>query len=232
MMDWLVTASNILQKGDGEPKQNASLLSLTKGEREQVMRAIREFEGRWHRRLSKEGEENAPNSEPAGFQGLGLANGLEFLIAGGLLYYDVQAMLLQFAKNAVAASKPQYRVQVMEMKGFATVPLCDVCAVMIRGLRGPQPEAVEEVVQRPAPTTAPTPTPQPQGAPPAVAPTIQRKTRSQAMAESIPDNVSPEFRDIIEKLGPSTAETSAKTRLLHEHRLKEDWDEMVEKKAE
>lgn len=227
MMDWLVTSANTLQKGEGAPQQNANLLSLAKSERELVIRTIREFEGRWRRRLAKEEGENASNSDPAGFRGLGLANGLEFLIAGGLLYYDIQAMLIQFAKNAAAANKTQYHVQAVEVKGFATVPLCDICTVMIKGLRSPQPEVVEEADHR----VAPTQTRPPEAPMPAVAPAVPRRTKSQVMAESVPPNASPQFREIIEKLGPATEETAPKSRPLHEHRLKEDWDELVEKNA-
>ena len=62
-------------------------------------------------------------------------------------------------------------------------------------------------------------------------PATPKKTRVQEAVDEIPPGASKEFVELIKKIGPSNEETAPKTHNLHEHRMKEDWDEMVEEKA-
>jgi hypothetical protein len=234
MMDWLVKASYALRKGEEGPLQIMKMSWLSKEERVSIVGSLEQFESRWHRRLARdEGEAGGPN-ELAGFQGLSLTDGLEFLIAGGLLYYDIQVMLIQYARRAAASRLPQWRVEVKAVGGYAPVAVCDICAGLITGLRGTRPEIVTEVeahVEQRVVPSQPKPSSPPEAPVPEVVPTAPKKTRAQEAADEIPAGASPEFVELIKKIGPSAEETAPKTHNLHEHRLKEDWDEMVEGKA-
>jgi hypothetical protein len=230
MMDWLVKASTALRKQEDAPLQAMKLSWLSKEERESIVKTFEQFEGRWQRRLARDEGAAGSSKELAGFQGLGLADGLEFLIAGGILYYDIQGMLIQYARRAAASRTPQWRVQVVEIGGYAPVAVCDICAGMIRGMRGARPEVEEEVEQKVAPAQ-PRPSHQPEAPVPSAAPAAPKKTRAQEAVDEIPAGASPEFVELIKKIGPSAEDTPAKTHNLHEHRMKEDWDEMVEEKA-
>jgi hypothetical protein len=237
MMDWLVKSSSALRKGDEVSLQSMSLSSLAKGERDQILRLMDQFEARWHRRLAKEEGEAKGANYPAGFQGIGLAEGLEFLIAGGTLYYDVQALLIQIARNAVANSQPKWGVQAYVIEGSQPTSVCDTCAGLIRGFRGAIPQT--EVEPEPEKAAAPALSPQapttghgPTAGKPEIAPVVAKKGKT-AEGIEIPPEASPEFVDLIKKLGPAKKSSESKTtHSLHEHRLKEDWDEMVEKKSE
>jgi hypothetical protein len=232
MMDWLVKASSALRKGDEVALQSMSLSSLAKGERESILRLVDQFEGRWHRRLAKEEGEPKGANYPAGFQGVGLGDGLEFLIAGGVLYYDVQATLIQIARNAVANNQPKWGVKAFAVEGMGQVPACDVCAGLISGLRSAHvEEKAEPEPAKPVPAVVALKSGhRPEGKQEV---TLIAPKRSKAQeATELPPGASPEFVDLIKKLGPSSEENAPKMHGLHEHRLKEDWDEMVENKSE
>ena len=235
MMDWLVKASSALRKGDEAALQSMSLSSLAKGEREQIVRLMDQFEARWRRRLAKEEGDQKGANFPAGFQGTGLADGLEFLIAGGVLYYDVQATLIQIARNAIAGNQPKWAVQSNAIEGYGFVPTCDVCAGLVRGFRGAhpetEPEAEPEKSMAAAQASSMKPSHKPEPAKPEMAPVAKKAKTAEQM--DLPPDSSPEFVDLIKKLGPSgKAAESKQMHGLHEHRLKEDWDEIAENSSE
>jgi len=145
MMDWLVKASYALRKGEEGPLQGMKMSWLSKEERMSIVSSLEQFESRWHRHLARDEGVAGGANELAGFQGLSLTDGPEFLIAGGLLYYDIQVMLIQYARRAAAARLPTWHVEVKAVGGFAPVAVCDICSGMIRGLRGFRPEIVAEV---------------------------------------------------------------------------------------
>jgi len=230
MMDWLVKASFMLRKGEEGQLQNLNLSSLDAPSRQSIVRAIEQFEATWHRRLAREEGQAASSAGAAGFQGLNLGDGLEYLIAGGLLYYDIQAMLIQFARNAAISKLPQWHVQVLTIRGFAPVAVCDVCSLLIQGLRVGR-EAPMEPAHEAAPVEA-KPSHGPEAPVPAVPQVAPKRSKAQAAAEEIPAGASDEFVKLIEKFGPADDADAPKTHYLHEHRLKEDWDEIAEKSAE
>jgi hypothetical protein len=239
MMDWLVKASGILRRGEQGQIQNLNPASLTAAERDSLVKAIEQFEGRWRRQLAKEEGEGAASKDPAGFQGMSLAEGLEFLIAGGILYYEVQAMLIQFARNSLISKMPRWSVQIVEGRWGVHIPMCDVCAGLFQGIRvgrtapgseperpqqvppkpshRPEPEAVQVAAPVPAPVAVPAPAP--------------KHDRAAELAAEIPAGASPEYVELVKKLGPAAGDGSEKPKYLHDHRIKEEWDELVEKQS-
>jgi hypothetical protein len=228
MLDYLADASTKLRKGDGGSLGSVSLSSMDKGQRETIAKMLDLYERKWHRQFAQDN----PLGFPAGFEGLKLADGLEFLINGGLLYYDVQAQLLEFARQIAISSKPKYGVGSVEVKGNPRVSLCNVCESLIKELRVPladRPKAPEraEKPERPAAQALQTPEQRGQKAVAQVAKAVQVEAEPDLTVE----NASPEFVEVVKKIGPATKE-APKTRALHDHRLKEDWDEMLNQKAE
>jgi hypothetical protein len=234
MIDWLAKASAVLRKGEDAAPRGMNLLSMVKADRESLVRTLEQFESRWQRSLGEDTQKGTSTKIPSGFQGLALADGLEFLIAGGLLYYDVQAMLVQFARNTMMSKKPQWRVMVIELKGFANVPVCDICAGLVKGIRGAQLEVTKQTEQQVVETPAQKTPRQPEAVAPIAPQVILKKKAREAVAEPTPD-ASPQFVEIMQKIGAATVEgeeNAAKPRYgLHDHRLKEQWDEIAEKNA-
>jgi len=229
MMDWLSRASVAISKGDEGALQNLNLTSLGNGDRETLARSFELFESHWHRLLAKEEAENGKANYPTGFDGLGLADGVEYLISAGLLYYDAQNMLIQFKKNAETAKRPKFGIRVVQSK-FGPVPLCDVCAGLVVGLRSAETEVVEQpevgIVREPHKRVR---------QPEVVAPVIARPAAKQAQAQTSEDEsslkASPGYLDIVRKLGPSSEEMGPRPTYLHDHRMKEAWDDILEQRA-
>jgi hypothetical protein len=230
MMDWLVKASTMLRNGEQGEIQHLNMASLAAEERESLVKALDQFEGRWRRRLAKEEREEATARDPAGFQGMSLAEGLEFLIAGGLLYYDIQAMLIQFARTALINSMPHWNVQMVEGRWGVQIPMCDVCSGLVVGLRGPRLAAPAEAEHKVA--VPPRLSHKPEPVAPVAAAAAPKRDKADELAEEIPAGASAEYVELVKKLGPAAADAADKTRYLHNHRMKEDWDEMVDGKSE
>jgi hypothetical protein len=111
----------------------------------------------------------------------------------------------------------------VQANGYPPVQLCSVCETLMVGLRAPerrieQPQAAPEAVAEPT-KEAEKPAEAEVVAVPAVA--------AVAETEGVPQSVA----EIMNKLGPATKE-APKTRGLHEHRAKEEWDEVVQKQAQ
>ena len=213
MLDWLAKASSILRDEGQSSEGLDGYAQLDPADRESVLRLIDQFEAKWRRSLVKEGSHDGYAS---GFEGLKLFDGLEFLIAQGLLFYDVRSQLSALAMAKAVAKKPRKSVRMFEANGYPPVPLCSVCESLIMGLRTPErrPESTTEVTQ--AEETEP------------VEQTAEPMKVAQAV--EVPEGVSQQVSDIIKKLGPATKE-APKTRNLHEHRIKEEWDEVLQRKG-
>ncbi len=234
MLDWLGEASNSLRRGDGA-LGTVSVATLSKTESESLTRALDLFEGKWHRYLSKE-EKARPGAAvlPVGFEGLKLADGLEYIAAGGMFYYDFQNQLLEIAKVKAASSKPKWAVGLVSVPGNPKVALCNVCESLIKELRVPgrEPARVPERATATASAKERAPTPEPEEMPETAkaVPAMAVEARPVAAAPE-PEVVegSPQFVELVKKIGPATAtkETTNRGRFLHEHRLKEDWEDVV-----
>jgi hypothetical protein len=225
IMDWLAKASMALRKGDEAMLGDLKLASLNSYDRVMVLKSLEQFEGRWHRLFTKDEGQDARKYQ-AGFEGLSLRDGLEYLISGGVLYYDTQNMLIQIAKNEEEAKKPKMGVGTVQLRGFGVVPVCDVCRGIVVEFRGPREEVEAAVAEAVAPS--PEPTHRPQVAP-KVAQPAPRKAKTQEAVEASAQ-ASPAYLEIVEKLSSTApAEGEApKLRGLHEHRLKEDWEQILE----
>jgi len=219
MVDWLVDASAKLHTADGE-LQNFGASPLEKGDRELLLRMLDQFEARWRRRLVNDGGKGVDSrGYQSGFEGLKLSDGVEFVIAGGALYYDVQSQLLDIARRKEVNNKPKRNVLPVQVNGYPPVPLCSVCAGLIKELRGPQPKEAQPSPQEEAPAEQ----------------HVEEVKVAQAAevtvgAEEAID-APPQVAEIIKKIGPATKD-APKTRPLHEHRAKEEWDEMMEQQAQ
>jgi hypothetical protein len=220
MADWLSDASSRLRKGGDEMHALPELAPLEKSDAETLTKTLDQFEAKSRRTIQPDARKEG---YAAGFDGLKLFEGLEFLIAEGLLYYDVRTQLLTFAMVRASAKKPKTSLRMVQANGYPPVQLCSVCETLMVGLRAPerrieQPQAAPEAVAEPT-KEAEKPAEAEVVAVPAVA--------AVAETEGVPQSVA----EIMNKLGPATKE-APKTRGLHEHRAKEEWDEVVQKQAQ
>jgi hypothetical protein len=132
-VDWLENVALILRKGDGEVPGFGALSHFEKADRDLLSRTVVQFEAKWRRYIGSDGSRRADsNGYKQGFEGLKLLDGLEFMIAVGTLYYDVQAQLLDMARRKEIKSKPKRGVSVMLMTGYPPVPLCSVCVDVMK----------------------------------------------------------------------------------------------------
>jgi len=222
MVDWLIDASTKLRKQDGEPLNFGALSSVEKPDRETLLRMMDQFEAKWRRRLAADGKGVDSRGYQSGFEGLKLLDGLEFVIAGGALYYDVQTQLLDMARKKEINSKPKRNVNAVTVNGYPPVPLCSVCAGLIKELRPP-------LAQEAPPPAAPEPEQPPAEAPPQIVSVVEA---APAPTEQVaPADATPQVAEILKKIGPATKE-APKMRGLHEHRAKEEWDEVMAQQAE
>lgn len=129
-VDWLDNVALILRKGDGEVPGFGALSPFEKTDRDQLGKMMDQFEAKWHRRIGIKGA--APSGYKQGFDGLKLFDGLEFMIAVGILYYDVQAQLLDMARRKEINTKPKRGVSALPVNGYPPVPLCSVCVDVMR----------------------------------------------------------------------------------------------------
>ena len=161
IVDWLGNASANLRKGDGEVSGFGALSPLEKADQDSLRMMLVQFEAKWHRRIASDGSKGVDsNGYKSGFEGMKLFDGLEFVIAVGALYYDVQDLLLAMARRKEINSKPKRVVSVIHVKGFPPVPLCSVCVGVVRELISHQPvvgPAVPEQVSAARPLKIVTP---------------------------------------------------------------------------
>jgi len=214
MLDWLDDAALRLRKGEEGWKGVPELVSLDESDAESVLRTVDQFEAKAHRTLQSDGPKNG---YAVGFEGLKLFEGVDFLIAQGSLYYDVRAQLLSIAMAKAGAKKPKKTLRLVQANGYPPVQLCSVCETLITGLRAPErmlepTEASPRVIPKPSKQAEKAPQPEAVSAPAMVAAAVDAS-----------ENISPKVAEIINQLGPATAE-APKTRGLHEHRATEDWE--------
>jgi hypothetical protein len=218
MVDWLVDASSKLRREDGEVSGLGVLSPVSKSDRELLVRMLDQFETRWRRRLASDGSKGVDSrGYQSGLEGLKLFDGLEYVIAGGVLYYDVQTQLLDMARRNEINSKPKRSVSAVQVNGYPPVPLCSVCAGLIRELRTPQVKEEPPVAQEQAP-------PAPVEMPPQAVAVVAAAAAEPELGIDAP----PQVAEILKKIGPATKEAPApQMRSLHEHRAKEEWDELM-----
>jgi len=155
-VDWLENVALILRKGDGEVPGFGVLSPFEKADRDKLSRMVDQFEAKWRRHIGSDGSKGVDsNGYKSGFEGLKLLDGLDFMIAIGTLYYDVQAQLLDMAKRKEISSKPKRGVSVLPVTGYPPVPLCSVCLDLMKEL-GSRQLAVEPAVPQQV-STAPLP---------------------------------------------------------------------------
>jgi len=226
MVDWLSDASGKLRKGGDDMHAVPELAPLEKSDAELLVRTLDQFEARSRRTIQPDAHKEGYASA---FDGLKLFEGLEFLIAQGLLYYDVRTQLLSFAMVRASAKKPKTTLRMVQANGYPPVQLCSVCETLMVGLRAPerkfeQPMAEPEVEKKPSKAEKAAEK-QPESA--AEAEVVEVPVVA-AVAET--EGVPPAVAEIMNKIGPATKETP-KTRGLHEHRATEEWDEVLQKQA-
>jgi len=149
-VDWLENVALVLHKGDGDVPGFGPLSPFEKADRDLLRKMVDQFEAKWHRRIGS-GESRGADSGKfkQGFEELKLFDGLEFMIAVGLLYYDVQSQLLDMARRKEIDSKPKRGVLAVPVNGLPPIPLCSVCVDLFREVSSHQYEsepAVPEVV--------------------------------------------------------------------------------------
>lgn len=238
LLGWLASASTALRKQDEPRLEQLKLSSLRSEDRMTLLKSIEQFEGNWHRSLVRDDAGDSKAKLPVGFEGLALGDGLDFLMAAGSLFYDIQGMLVQFAREEHRRKVPRLEVGTVRLEAFGDVPLCDICRGMIVGLRNAA-EVVEEepaaVAAEPVQQVEPVPEPEEQPLTPLVTQRAKH-VRTQEVVEDPSLQGSPGYMEIVSKLGAPAAQEEApkeapKPRYLHEHRLKEDWDEVVAQQA-
>jgi len=134
-VDWLETLAVALRKGDGEIPGFGPLSHFEKADRDLLSKMLDDFEAKWRRRIAGDGGRGAGHGGyKQGYEGLKLFDGLEFMIAEGTLYYEVQAQVLDMARRKEIASKPRRGVGVLLVKGYPPVPLCSVCIDIMKEL--------------------------------------------------------------------------------------------------
>jgi hypothetical protein len=138
-VDWLETVAPVLRKGDGEIPGFGPLSPFEKADRDVLSKMVGEFEGKWRRRIGSDGSRGSDSGGyKQGFEGLKLFDGLEFMIAAGSLYYDVQSQLLEMARKKEIDSKPKKGVSVLLVKGYPPLPVCSVCVDVMKELNSRQ----------------------------------------------------------------------------------------------
>jgi hypothetical protein len=155
-VDWLEKAAPILRKGDGEVPGFGSLSHFEKADRDLLRGMVDQFEAKWRRRIVSDGGRGAdPSGYKQGYDGLKLFDGLDFMIAEGTQYYDVQSQLLDMARRKEITSKPKRGVSVLHVEGYPPVPLCCICVEVMKELGSHQievepavPHAVSAVPSR------------------------------------------------------------------------------------
>jgi hypothetical protein len=153
-VDWLENVALVLRKGDGEIPGFGALSPFEKVDQTLLSGMVDQFEAKWRRRIGNDGSgDSDTNGYKQGFEGLKLFDGLEFMIAAGMLYYDVQAQLLDMARRKEVSSKPKRGVGVMLVSGYPPVPLCSVCVDVMKELSSRQfavePAASEQIPAAP-----------------------------------------------------------------------------------
>lgn len=139
-VDWLENVALVLRKGEGEVPGFGPLSPFDRADRDQLKGMVDQFEAKWHRRIGSDGSKGADHGGyKQGFDGLKLFDGLEFMIAVGTLYYDVQAQLLDMAKRKEINSKMKRGISVLVMNGYPPIPLCSVCVDLMREVSSRQP---------------------------------------------------------------------------------------------
>ena len=131
-VDWFENVAPVLRKGDGEVPGFGALSPFEKANRDLLRSMVDQFEAKSRRRIGSKGADH--NGHEQGFEGLKLFDGLEFMIAVGTLYYDVQAQLLAMAMRKEINSKPKNGVSDLVLNGYPPVPLCSVCVDVMKEL--------------------------------------------------------------------------------------------------
>jgi len=228
MVDWLADASSKLRKGGEDMHALPELAPLEQPEADTLVKSLDQFEARSRRTIQPDAHKEGYASA---FEGLKLFEGLEFLIAQGLLYFDVRTQLLTFAMLRASAKKPKTSLRMVQANGYPPVQLCSVCETLVIGLRAPerrmeQPVAAPEAVQPPS-----------KPAEKVSGKAVEKQAEAQMVAVPVvaavteTEGMSPAVAEIVNKLGPATKE-APKTRGLHEHRATEEWDEVLQKQAQ
>jgi hypothetical protein len=124
-VDWFENVALILRKGNGDVPGFGALSHFEKADRDLLSGVVNQFETKWRRYVGSRGSDS--NGYKQGFEGLKLFEGLEFMIAVGTLYYDVQAQLFDMARRKEINGKPKRGVSVMLLSGYPPIPLCSVC---------------------------------------------------------------------------------------------------------
>ena len=223
MVDWLADASSRLRKGGEEMKGLPELTQLEKSDTDTLVKMLDQFEARSRRTIQPDVRRDGYVS---GFEGLKLFEGLEYLIAQGLLYYDVRTQLLTFALGRAVAKKPKASMRMVQLNAYPPVQLCSVCETLMVGLRAP-----ERKMEQPAAAAAVAEQPSVSVARPAEKAAEPEKVAVPVVAAVEGTDLSPAVAEIVSKLGPATKE-APKTRGLHEHRATEEWDEVRAKQAQ
>ncbi|HEY6283195.1 MAG TPA: hypothetical protein VIW22_04650 [Nitrososphaerales archaeon] len=127
-VDWLENVALILRKGSGEVPGYGALSHFEKADRDTLSRMVTQFESKWGRYLGSDGNRGTDSKAyKQGFEGLKLFDGLEFMLAVGTLYYDIQAQLLDMARRKEMNTKPKRGILVLQVNGYPPIPLCSVC---------------------------------------------------------------------------------------------------------
>lgn len=133
LVDSLVDAARLLHEGKDAALGIVSVRSSDRRLTELLALRLAEFERKSGRSLVGSREGSLASGTSKGFEGLSLRDGLRFLTEVGLLYYAIQAELLQVQKEEARGMRPEYRVSLVVVKGRQSkVPLCNVCEQLVR----------------------------------------------------------------------------------------------------
>jgi hypothetical protein len=142
-IEWLEKVALVLHKGAGELPGFGALSHFEKADRDLLRRMVDQFEDKSRRHIGSEG--NDSNGSKSGLDGLKLFDGLDFMIAEGTLYYDIQAQLLGMARTKEINSKLKRGISALVVSGYPPIPLCSVCVDVMKEV-GSHQLAVEPVV--------------------------------------------------------------------------------------
>jgi len=140
LLERLGRASNGLRNGEAVALEVVTLPPTREEERGVLTKELQAFEDATHRRLEGGKEDGPGDGHPEGVAGLSLADGLDYLRAGGMFYFDVQSKLLEWERSMLVTENPKWQVGLVRLEGIPEVPLCSVC----QGLLGKTPMVANE----------------------------------------------------------------------------------------
>jgi len=103
--------------------------SSDRTKRDILLKEVEDFERRTGRHVNGEG---GNGSQPHGFEGMRIGQGLGFMREIGMLYFSVQEKLLEVEKEDEMSRRPVFSVSIAKVDGLpGDIPICTVCQNLV-----------------------------------------------------------------------------------------------------